>query len=241
MISAEVNAAGQPLGWRVDGWTAPPFPPREPMAGRTCWLEPLDMAHAARLHEANLRDTDGANWTYLPYGPFETLDAYVAWVTAVAAAADPQFHAVIDLATGKPVGVASYLRIDPGAGSIEVGHIHYSPLLQRTIAATEAMYLMMKRAFDLGYRRYEWKCNALNAPSRAAAMRLGFSYEGMFRQARVDKGRNRDTAWYAMIDKEWPALDAAFRRWLDPSNFDERGRQRVALSTLTAPILVSRG
>jgi RimJ/RimL family protein N-acetyltransferase len=242
MISAEVNAAGQPLGWRVDGWSAPPFPPREPMVGRTCRLEPLDVAaHAAHLHEANGRDRDGANWTYLPYGPFETFDAYVTWAAAVAAAADPQFHAVIDLVTGKPVGVASYLRIDPGAGSIEVGHIHYSPLLQRTVAATEAMYLMMKRAFDLGYRRYEWKCNALNAPSRAAAMRLGFSYEGIFRQARVDKNRNRDTAWYAMIDKEWPALDAAFRRWLDPSNFDERGRQRVALSTLTAPILVSRG
>lgn len=242
MIAPEVNARGQSLGWRVDGWTPPPFPPREPMVGRTCRLEPLDAAaHAADLHEANRRDTDGGNWTYLPYGPFETLDAYVAWVTSVAAAADPQFHTVIDLATSKPVGVASYLRIDPGAGSIEVGHIHYSPLLQRRIAATEAMYLMMKRAFDLGYRRYEWKCNALNAPSRAAAMRFGFSYEGIFRQARVDKGRNRDTAWYAMIDREWPALDAAFRRWLDPSNFDERGRQRVALSTLTAPILVSRG
>jgi RimJ/RimL family protein N-acetyltransferase len=242
MIPTEANALGQPVGWRVDGWTAPPFPAREPMVGRTCRLEPLDAAtHAADLHEANGRDSDGANWTYLPYGPFETLDAYVTWVAAVAAAADPQFHAVIDLATGKPTGVASYLRIDPGAGSIEVGHIHYSPLLQRTVAATEAMYLMMKRAFDLGYRRYEWKCNALNAPSRAAAMRLGFSYEGIFRQARVDKSRNRDTAWYAMIDKEWPALDAAFRRWLDPSNFDGRGRQRVALSTLTAPILVSRG
>ena len=136
-MTAEVNAVGQPLGWRVDGWTSPPVPPREPMVGRTCWLEPLDVAHAAHLHEANLRDTDGANWTYLPYGPFETLDAYVAWVTAVAAAADPQFHAVIDLVSGKPVGVASYLRIDPGAGSIEVGHIHYSPLLQRTIAATD--------------------------------------------------------------------------------------------------------
>jgi RimJ/RimL family protein N-acetyltransferase len=140
MTSAEVNAAGQPLGWRVDGWTAPAFSPSR-ADGR-----PYVLAGAARhgargrLHEANLRDTDGANWTYLPYGPFETLDAYVAWVTAVAAAADPQFHAVIDLATGKPVGVASYLRIDPGAGSIEVGHIHYSPLLQRTIAATEAMY-----------------------------------------------------------------------------------------------------
>jgi RimJ/RimL family protein N-acetyltransferase len=242
MIPTEVNALGQPLGWRVDGWTAPPFPPREPMVGRTCRLEPLDAAaHAAQLHEANRRDRDGANWTYLPYGPFETLDAYATWAAAVAAAADPQFYAVIDLATGKPVGVASYLRIDPVAGSIEVGHIHYSPLLQRTVAATEAMYLMMKRAFDLGYRRYEWKCNALNAPSRAAAMRLGFSYEGIFRQARVDKSRNRDTAWYAMIDSEWPALDVAFRRWLDPSNFDGQGRQRVSLSALTAPILVSRG
>jgi len=242
MMATEMNALGQPIGWRVDEWTPPPFPPRGPMAGRTCRLEPLDVAaHTADLHEANLRDTDGANWTYLPYGPFRTLDAYVIWVTAVVAATDPQFHAVIDLSTGKAVGVASYLRIDPAAGSIEVGHIHYSPLLQRTIAATEAMYLMMKRAFDLGYRRYEWKCNALNAPSRAAAMRLGFSYEGIFRQARVDKGRNRDTAWYAMIDKEWPALDIAFRRWLDPSNFDARGRQLVGLSTLTAPILVNRG
>jgi RimJ/RimL family protein N-acetyltransferase len=241
MTATEVNRLGQPLGWRVDGWTPPVYPPREPMVGRTCRLEPLDVAHAPDLHAANLQDRDGANWTYLPYGPFDTLDAYVAWVTGVAAAADPQFHAVIDLASGKPVGVASYLRIDPGAGSIEVGHIHYSPLLQRTAAATEAMYLMMKRAFDLGYRRYEWKCNALNAPSRAAAMRLGFSYEGIFRQARVDKGRNRDTAWYAMIDKEWPALDRAFRRWLEPSNFDGGGRQQIALSTLTAPILVSRG
>src|SRR5213593_4895319 len=242
MMASEMNALGQPIGWRVDNWTPPPFPPREPMAGRTCRLEPLDIAaHAAHLHEANLRDANGANWTYLPYGPFKTLDAYVIWVTAVVAASDPQFHAVIDLSSGKAVGVASYLRIDPAAGTIEVGHIHYSPLLQRTIAATEAMYLMMKRAFDLGYRRYEWKCNALNAPSRAAAMRLGFSYEGIFRQARVDKGRNRDTAWYAMIDKEWPALDVAFRRWLDPSNFDARGRQLVGLSTLTAPILVNRG
>jgi RimJ/RimL family protein N-acetyltransferase len=241
-MATEINALGQPIGWRVNGWTPPPFPPRKPMVGRTCRLEPLDpAAHATDLHEANLRDTGAANWTYLPYGPFETLDAYITWVTGVVAAADPQFHAVVDLASGRAVGVASYLRIDPAAGSIEVGHIHYSPLLQRTIAATEAMYLMMKRAFDLGYRRYEWKCNALNAPSRAAAMRLGFSYEGIFRQARVDKGRNRDTAWYAMIDREWPALDEAFRRWLDPSNFDERGRQRVALSTLTAPILVSRG
>jgi RimJ/RimL family protein N-acetyltransferase len=237
-----MNALGQPVGSRVDGWRPPPKPPLDPMAGRTCRVEPLNVeAHAAELHAANRLDADGRNWTYLAYGPFDTLDAYIAWMREVVAAADPQFHAVVDLESGRAVGLASYLRIDPAAGSIEVGHINYSPLLQRTIAGTEAMYLMMKRAFGLGYRRYEWKCNALNAPSRAAALRLGFSYEGVFRQARVEKGRNRDTAWYATIDKEWPSLETAYRRWLDPSNFDQRGRQRVALSTLTTPIVVSRG
>ena len=152
----------------------------------------------------------------------------------------PQFHAIVDLATGKPVGVAvtrGSIRRPADRGR----HINYSPKLQHTVATTEAMYLMMKRAFDLGYRRYEWKCHALNAPSRAAAQRFGFSYEGIFRQARVDKGRNRDTAWYAMIDSEWPALDRAFTSWLDPANFDEQGRQRTSLSALTGPILVARG
>jgi len=242
MTLVEVNALGQPLGSRVDGWKPPPPPPREPMEGRTCRLEPLNVErHAADLHAANALDTDYANWTYLPYGPFATLDDYLVWLHRVATVADPQFYAIVDLATGTATGVASYLRIDPAAGSIEVGHINYSPKLQRTIAATEAMYLMMRRAFELGYRRYEWKCNALNVPSRAAALRLGFSYEGIFRQARVDKGRNRDTAWYAMIDGEWPLVDRAFRRWLDPSNFDERGRQLMALSALTGPVLVARG
>jgi RimJ/RimL family protein N-acetyltransferase len=241
-MTHEVNALGQAVGFAVEGWTPPPVPPLEPMAGRTCRVEPLDVArHAADLHEANLLGEDGRNWAYLPYGPFATFDDYYAWLKGVAARSDPQFHAIVDLATGAPAGVASYLRIDPEAGSIEVGHIKYAPRLQRTIAATEAMYLMMRRAFALGYRRYEWKCNALNAPSRAAAQRLGFSYEGIFRQARVDKGRNRDTAWYAMIDREWPAIDRAFQRWLDPSNFDAAGRQRTSLSELTQPILVSRG
>jgi RimJ/RimL family protein N-acetyltransferase len=239
---ADVNALGQPIGFRVDGWMPPPRPPLEPMVGRTCRVEPLSAKrHAADIHAANLMDADGRSWTYLPYGPFDTLESHLAWVTGVAAVADPQFHAIVDLATGRAVGVASYLRIDPLSGSIEVGHIHYSPLLQRTVPATEAMYLMMKRAFELGYRRYEWKCDALNAPSRAAAERLGFSYEGVFRQARLTKGHNRDTAWYAAIDAEWPALDAAFRRWFAPSNFDEQGRQRLSLRDLTAPILVSRG
>jgi len=238
----EVNAVGQVLGFQVDGWRVPARPPLEAMEGRTCRLEPLDLArHGASLHNANLLDAEQRNWTYLPYGPFAGLDDYSDWLRSVAGKDDPQFHAILERTTGDAVGVASYLRIDPAAGSIEVGHINYSPRLQRTIASTEAMYLMMRRAFQLGYRRYEWKCNALNAPSRAAAQRLGLSYEGVFRQARVDKGRNRDTAWYAAIDTEWPALDRAFQRWLDPANFDERGRQRVSLSELTAPILVSRG
>ena len=137
--------------------------------------------------------------------------------------------------------MASYLRIDPNSGSIEVGGINFSPLLQRKPAATEAMYLMMKHAFELGYRRYEWKCNALNAPSRKAAQRLGFSYEGIFRQALVVKGRNRDTAWYAAIDSEWPALDAAFSQWLSVDNFDALGIQKTKLSALTSPILTQRG
>ena len=149
--------------------------------------------------------------------------------------ADPLFHAIIDLGSGKPTGVASYLRIDPQIGSIEVGHINYSPLLQRTVAATEAMYLMMVRAFDeLGYRRYEWKCDNANAKSRAAAERLGFTFEGVFRQCTIYKGRNRDTAWFSMLDKEWPAVKEAFQTWLDPSNFDDTGKQKQSLSALTS-------
>ncbi|HKB13930.1 MAG TPA: GNAT family protein [Vicinamibacterales bacterium] len=241
-MSNELNALEQPIGFSVGGWKPPPRPPRAPMIGRTCRVEPLDpVRHGAQLHAANMLDREHRHWTYLPYGPFATFDDYAAWLHAVAASDDPMFHAIVDLATGEAVGVASYLRIDPAAGSIEVGHINYSPKLQRTVAATEAMYLMMKRAFELGYRRYEWKCHSLNARSRAAAQRYGFSYEGIFRQARVDKGRNRDTAWYAAIDREWPALDAAFRRWLDPANFDARGRQLTKLADLTAPILVARG
>jgi RimJ/RimL family protein N-acetyltransferase len=242
MPPLETNALGQPIGFTVANWSPPPRPSLDPMSGRFCRVEPLDATrHAADLHAANRIDAEGRNWTYLPYGPFETPTSYAAWVESVAAKPDPMFWAIVDLATGKAVGVASYLRIDPESGSIEVGHINFSPRLQRNPAGTESMYLMMQRAFTLGYRRYEWKCDALNAASRAAAQRYGFSYEGIFRQARLTKGHNRDTAWYGAIDSEWPALDRAFKLWLDPSNFDQQGRQRVALSTLTSPILVSRG
>jgi RimJ/RimL family protein N-acetyltransferase len=212
------------------------------MEGRYSRLEPLEAArHTADLFVANSLDREGRNWTYLSIGPFSTEASYREWVEKAAAGSDPMFHAILDPATRKAVGVASYMRIDPAHGVLEVGNLNYSPLLQRKPGATEAMYLMMKRAFELGYRRYEWKCNALNAPSRAAAQRLGFSYEGTFRQAAIHKGRSRDTAWFSIIDQEWPALRMAFERWLEPANFGPDGNQRRSLSSLTAPLLKARG
>jgi len=241
-LTDDRNGLGQPIGPPVLRWKPPGPPPREPMAGRFCRVEPLDPGrHAAALHEANEADPQRRAWTYLPYGPFACLADYLAWMEASCLGDDPLFHAIVDDSTGRPVGVASYLRIDPRNGSIEVGHLNYSPLLQRTAAATEAMYLLMKCAFELGYRRYEWKCDAKNAGSRAAAQRLGLSFEGVFRQATIYKGRNRDTAWYAAIDSEWPALETAFLRWLDVANFDARGKQRLSLSELTRRILKKRG
>jgi RimJ/RimL family protein N-acetyltransferase len=237
----EMNRYGQPVGFEVPDWTPPPRPSRTTVTGRFCSLEALDAdRHAAALYAANARD-DGRMWTYMGYGPFANEDDYRAWIAGVCPGSDPLYFAIVDSESGRAFGVASYLRIDPASGSIEVGNLAYSPLLQRTPAATEAMYLMMANAFALGYRRYEWKCNALNSPSRAAAQRLGLSYEGIFRQALIVKGRNRDTAWYATTDREWPALRAAFEQWLAPSNFDAQSRQRLRLSELTAPLLLQRG
>jgi RimJ/RimL family protein N-acetyltransferase len=226
------------LNEALPDWTPPPRPSREPMQGRYARLEALSVDQAGELHRAN--SASDAIWDYLPYGPFNREDEYRTWIAGMAARDDPLFFAIRDLSTGRWCGVASYLRITPEAGTIEVGHINLSPALQRTRAATEAMFLMMARAFDTGYRRYEWKCNALNRASRRAAQRLGFSYEGVFRQAAVVKGRNRDTAWFAAIDAEWPDLRTAFETWLDPVNFDPAGRQRRSLASLTAPILVAR-
>ena len=229
------NALGQPIGTTLPDWRPPPRPTREEMLGRFCRLEPLDASrHAAELHQANALDADQRMWTYLPYGPFADFEQYAAWVQKSSESDDPLFFAIVSQNGWRPVGVASFLRIYPPGGTIEVGHLAFSPLLQRTAAAAEAMFLMMKRAFDLGYRRYEWKCDALNAPSRAAALRLGFKFEGVFRQATVYKGRNRDTAWYSIIDSEWPMLEDAFGRWLAPDNFDAEGRQRSRLSELIA-------
>jgi len=237
-----INELGQPIGEPLPKGLTPPMRPiRATMQGRLVRLEPLVVAHAEDLHEANTRGADGRNWTYLPYGPFDNATSYAGWVGEVTRDADPMFYAIIDKDSGKPVGVASLMRIAPASGSIEVGHINFSPLLQRAPGATEAMYLMMKWAFEAGYRRYEWKCDSLNAPSRRAAQRLGLSYEGIFRQATVYKGRNRDTAWYAAIDSEWPALKAAFETWLDPKNFDSEGRQKKSLGELTRPVLKAIG
>jgi RimJ/RimL family protein N-acetyltransferase len=232
----ELNHLGQPVGVVVPNWKPARPPTREPLEGRYCRLEPLDPArHAESLFNANALDREGRMWTYLYSGPFDDFASYRAWAERSAVSDDPFFYAIADRQAGRAVGLAAYLRIDVSHGTIEVGHLTFSPLLQRTVAATEAMYLMMKNAFELGNRRYEWKCNALNAPSRAAATRLGFTYEGLFRQAAVAKGRNRDTAWYAIIDAEWPRLDAAFQRWLDPENFDVDGKQKLRLSELTKP------
>lgn len=220
------------FGAPVADWTPPQRPGPAVLEGRYARLERLDAdAHAADIHRANT--ASDAIWDYLPYGPFSSVALYHRWARDMAALADPFFYAIRDLATGHACGVASFLRITPEAGSIEVGHINYAPELQGTRAATEAMYLMMQWVFEAGYRRYEWKCDALNVPSRRAAQRLGFSYEGIFRQATVYRGRNRDTGWFACIDKEWPALKEAYRAWLSPANFDAGGRQIERLSDLT--------
>lgn len=242
MTSEHRNELGQPVGPPLPGWKGAERPPRSAMAGRYCRVEPLDPArHAEDLYRASALDSSRRNFTYLLSGPFDSFEAYRQWMESSCLGDDPLFHAIVDADTGKAAGVAAYMRIDPRNGTIEIGNINYSPLLQRKRAATEAMYLMMKRVFEMGYRRYEWKCDTLNAPSRAAAQRLGFSYEGIFRQAVVYKGRSRDTAWYSVIDSEWPALERAFQRWLDPANFGDRGNQRVRLSELTGSLLKQRG
>jgi RimJ/RimL family protein N-acetyltransferase len=203
-----------------------PRPPRAPMQGRFCRLVPTEAAHAPGLFAAFAGDEAG--WAYLPYGPFAAADAFADWLAATCLGDDPLFHTIL-APDGRPLGLASYLRIDPANGVIEVGHIHYGPALQGTAAATEAMSLMMARVFDkLGYRRYEWKCNALNDASRRAAARLGFTYEGTFRQAAVVKGRNRDTAWFSILDVEWPARRAAFADWF--ASLDADGRQTAPLA-----------
>lgn len=216
----------------LSGWKPPPRPPHAVIEGDRVRLEPLDAdRHAADLHRAFLAHP--GLWDFLPYGPFASASAYHRWIRETAEGDDPQFYALRDAATGRCGGVASYLRITPQAGSIEVGHICLSPEIARGAASTEAMFRMMEWAFGAGYRRYEWKCDARNLPSRRAAQRLGFTFEGVFRQHTVVKGRNRDTAWFSVIDSEWPGLAEAYRVWLAAANFDAAGRQKERLSDLT--------
>ena len=234
-MTALLNQFDQPIGSPLEDWQPCPSHPRTSMIGRTCRVEPLAPDHGRDLYDAFDEPNSERLWTYLPYGPFDTVDDYRDWFHAQCVSQDPLFYAVVDSRSNKPVGVASYLRIEPAIGSIEVGHINYAYALQKTTAATEAMYLLMHRAFDgLGYRRYEWKCDALNADSRAAAERLGFTFEGVFHQHTMYKGRNRDTAWFSITDREWPQVKAAFEAWLDPDNFDGDGRQKQSLESFRA-------
>lgn len=229
----DFNSFGQPVGAALSDWQPRAFPPRAAMVGRFCRLEPIQAHHADALFDAYAAAADERDWTYLPVEELTTREAMRAFAAAMQQRNDPQMFAIIDGKSGKAVGVAAYMRIEPAHGSIEIGHVNFSPTLQRRPAASEAIMLMMRRVFDeLGYRRLEWKCHSLNERSRAAALRFGFTFEGVFRQAMVAKGRNRDTAWFSIIDSEWTALRAAHDAWLAPDNFDADGKQRVRLAEL---------
>lgn len=230
-----VSGAGKTL----TGFTPPPAPGSPEIDAVWARLERLDpVRHAEPIFEA-VRDADHV-WDYLPIGPFPDIDTYRDWQAQVSVASDPCFYAVVDPKKGRATGVASFMRVDRANGVIEIGNIMFSPALQGSRIGSAALMAMIRWAFEVGYRRVEWKCNALNAPSRRAALRFGFRFEGAFRQHMIVKGRNRDTAWFSIIDEEWSVLDAAYRQWLAPGNFDAEGLQRQSLSSLTAQALPGR-
>lgn len=233
-MSVTTNPYQQAIGSPLPEWLPRPRPQRLSIAGRYCRLEPLAaQRHAADLFAAYSQAPDGRDWTYLPCGPFADAASYVSHVEKIEAGNDPLHYAVIDLKTARAIGTLALMRIDPDNGVIEVGHVTFSPAMKRSPLSTEAHFLLMQYVFDaLGYRRYEWKCDSLNTPSRQAAERLGFQFEGLFRQALVYKQRTRDTAWFSIIDGEWPACRIAFERWLATENFDAQGQQRNSLSKL---------
>ena len=224
------NQLGQPVGLSLDDWHPPQFPPATTLDGAHVTLQPLDPGSHGRDLWSALQQAPEETWTYMAFGPFDDYAGFDAALRSTVAPADWSAYAIV--VDDRPLGFAAYLRISPVEGVIEIGSIVFSPALQRTTAATEAIYLMIGNVFDLGYRRCEWKCDALNEPSRRAATRLGFTYEGTFRQATHYKGRNRDTAWYAIIDREWPELADGFTRWLAGDNFDANGRQRSTIEEM---------
>ena len=218
-------------GLALPGWRPAPRPGPRALVGRYAALEPLrEAAHGDALFAASTGPETPERFRYLFDEPPRDRAALAAWIVAREGLDDPMFFAVIDLATGRVGGRQALMRVTPEHGVIEIGHVYWGPAIARTRVATEAQYLFARHVFrDLGYRRYEWKCDALNAPSRAAALRFGFRFEGVFLQHMVIKGRNRDTAWFAITDADWPALEACYERWLDPANFDDDGRQREPL------------
>ncbi len=231
---AATNQFGQPIGESLADWSPCSRPADVMLEGIFCRLEPLRVErHATDLYEAYSSAPDQRDWTYLSTGPFHQESEYRQFVESATQSSDPRHFAVIDSTTGKAVGTLALMRIDAANGVIEVGHIAFSPLLKQRRASTEAQFLLMRYVFEkLQYRRYEWKCDSLNSPSRQAAERLGFRFEGIFRQAVVYKGRTRDTAWYSVIDQEWPALKMAFLAWLSAENFDDKGNQRRSLAVI---------
>ncbi len=223
------DAFGNAVGQAIPDWQGCHRLPDAAMAGRTCRLVPYDRAVAPGLFDA-FSAAGGGLWTYLPYGPFSSPEDLADTVETYQRHRD--FQTFVILKDENPLGFASFMRYDCPNGSVEVGGVTFSPALQRSVMATEAMYLMMKTAFDHGYRRYEWKCDQLNRPSNLAAIRLGFQFEGVFRNAVVTKGRRRDTAWYSVIAEDWPQVRARLEAWLAPENFDDRGRQKQSLSAI---------
>jgi RimJ/RimL family protein N-acetyltransferase len=230
------NDLGQPIGTPLpEGWRPPPIPIRPTLTGRTVTVEPLKAdEHGPDLFSAFSHDETGVGWTYMANGPYNSLDDFMVWLRRAETSSDPLFFAYLHAKTGQAIGYGSLMRIDAPMATIEIGNIRMSPLLQRTTMSTEVVYLKAEHIFGLGYRRFEWKCDHLNTPSRSAADRLGFTFEGIFRKAMHYKRRSRDTAWYSITDDEWPAIRQAHCAWLAEKNFDADGIQKQRLADLVS-------
>ena len=238
-MNQTLNSLGQPIGDPILNFQILARPNFSILKGNSVLVEPISLLHLSALYQAFSKDLSGKNWTYMPYGPFNNETEFSEWAKGSCFGDDPKFYTISG--SEGPAGMASYLRIEPNIGCIELGHIHLSPSLQQTRKGTEALLLMIEWVFESGYRRLEWKCDSLNAPSRHAAQRLGFSYEGIFRQATIYKSRNRDTSWYAITSKEWPTLKAIYADWRTSSNFNAQDREIKKLSDMTKRLLMTQG